>query len=619
MPTSPQAPPRPSVSEDELRLERLRRQRYRYPLWRLIWANLHDDLQVLRRAWFSLSALLLVLTSGTFYLFIRYFPQRCAATGKECGIDLAQSLYETLQLLIFQSSLEFPSEPIGRLLFFATPLLGLFFLLQSAIDLSRLIFNKNSNPEQWQLSLAHTFSNHVIICGLGRVGYRTVLQLLETGYDVVVIEINWHSEFVATLLRLKVPVIRGDARDPDVLEQAGLGRARGLIAVINDDLKNIEIVLSARRSCSTIQTVLRIYNHELDTNLERNFGPNTAFCISDLAAPTFAAATVSREIAQVINLPEGMLGISEINVAPDSLISGFMRAIEDRYSVRILQQRDQRGREQRRGFIQKIEAGDSILCLGRMEDIEQLRLANQPHSKTGFLQPSTAKQVEKSANTIIVCGMGQVGIHVIRLLLVNVPHLEIVAICLPETPASIVDKIADLGVHTLCGDARDPQVLAAAGLDRAYTVASLYSNDLLNVQVGIAARAQRPDIHLVLRVFSDVLAERLSALFGINTAYSTSALAAPSLAAAAVLYDVGYALDGGEHLLATRTITVRSDDQFNDQPISRIRERMGLLIIALRRNGTAQTLPSLDTTLQPDDELVLLGDLSALAPPRKRG
>ncbi|EFO81469.1 TrkA-N domain protein [Oscillochloris trichoides DG-6] len=608
-PRSTPTKPRPSASEDEVRLDRLRQRRRRYPLWRLVWANLRDDLRLLKRAWFSLSALLLVLSSGTLYLYWAYFPQHCQTDGSDCGVDLAQALYETLQLLIFQSGLAFPPDLVGRLLFFAIPLLGLFFLLQSAIDLSRLIFDKSANPEIWQIALARTFSNHVIIAGLGRVGYRTALQLLDAGYEVVVIEADWASEFVATLLQLKVPVVRGDARDPQILRQAGATRARGLIAAINDDLRNIEIVLTARRIAPDLQTVLRIYNRELDANLERSFGPNTAFCISMLSAPTFAAAALSREIVQVLNLPEGLLGISELTVAPESSLSGFVRSIEEQYGVRVLRHRDPHGRERRPGFMQQFAAGDVVLMIGRLENLERARLANVPQSKTGFLRPLVHQATGPTLNGVIVCGMGQVGLQVIRLLLANAPHAEIVAICTPDTPARIVAEISQLGVRVVKGDARLPHVLAEAGLERAYALASLYSNDLLNVQVGMAARSQRPDLHLVLRVFSDVLAERLAVLFGINTAYSTSALAAPALAAAAIRYDVGYAFDVGERILATRVLHVADGDALLGQRVADLREARGQLVICLRRSGSSFVPPGLEERLQPGDEVVVVGDI----------
>jgi Trk K+ transport system NAD-binding subunit len=612
----PNTPPRPAASEDEVRLERLRLRRRSYPLWRLIWANLRDDARLLRQAWFPLISLLLVLAGGTLYLLLIYFPASCASAGAPCDVDLALALYATLQLLIFQSGLAFPADPAGRLLFFAIPLLGLFFLLQSAIDLGRLLFDKSISPAAWQVSLASTFSDHLIICGLSRVGYRAVLQLLDSGYDVVAIDLNWDGEFVSTVLRLKVPVILGDARDPDVLAQAGLGRARGLIAAIDDDLKNIEIALTARRRRPDLPTVLRIFNRQLDISLERSFGRNSAFSSSALAAPTFAAAAMSRAIVHVLGLPEDLLGVSEITVASESVLCGFTRSLEDRYAVRLLRHRDQSGRERRPGFMQKVDSGDVLLLLGRLDDLERARLDNLPDSKIGFLRPAVLQRPTARYNTVIVCGMGKVGTQVVRLLAARVPRPEIVAICTPATAAAVVAELEALDVRVLRGDPSDPALLEQAGLLRAYSVASLFSDDLTNLQVGLAARGLRPDVHLVLRVFSDVLAERLSALFGINTAYSTSALAAPTLAAAAVLRDIQHAFDVGERLYATQTARAQAGDQLAGQSVGELRERLGLLVVALRRAGQAHNPPPLDMQVASGDELVLLGPLHNL--PRGR-
>jgi Trk K+ transport system NAD-binding subunit len=168
-------------------------------------------------------------------------------------------------------------------------------------------------------------------------------------------------------------------------------------------------------------------------------------------------------------------------------------------------------------------------------------------------------------------------------------------------------------VRVIRGDAREPAVLQRAGLAQAYAVAAVFGDDLANLQIGLAARELRPDIHLVLRVFSDVLAERLSTLFGINTAYSTSALAAPTLAAAAVLREVEHAFDVGERLFAIETLPVTAGDKLVGRTVAELREQSDTLVIALRRDGRRERLPAHDESLQPGDEVVILGDLPALA------
>jgi Trk K+ transport system NAD-binding subunit len=144
-------------------------------------------------------------------------------------------------------------------------------------------------------------------------------------------------------------------------------------------------------------------------------------------------------------------------------------------------------------------------------------------------------------------------------------------------------------------------------------VAAVVGDDLTNLQVGLSARRLRPNIHLVLRVFSDVLAERLAALFGINTAFSTSALAAPTLAAAAVLREVDHAFDVGERLYATESLTIAQGDGLAGRSVADLRERSDALVIALRRGDVARPLPANDVFLTPGDQAVLLADLAALA------
>jgi Trk K+ transport system NAD-binding subunit len=595
-------PPRLTASDDEIRLERLRKRRRRYPLWRLLRANIRDILLLGRQAWLSLLLLILLLIGGATYIQRQFFPD-----------DFAQALYATIFLLVFNSPVDFPSDWLGRAIFFAVPLLGLFFLLQSVVDFARLVFDKGSRREGWQISLASTFSDHVIVCGVGRVGYRVMLQLLDAGHEVVAVEIDPASEFAATVTRLKVPLIVGDARDPDVLRSAGLSRARGLIAAINDDLKNIEIALTARRRAPELPTVMRIFNRELDVNLERRFGRNSAFSSSALAAPTFAAAAVSREIVHVLNLPEGLLGLSEVTVAEESEISGFARALEERYGVRVIRHRDAAGRERKRGFLSKLETGDLVLLLGTLEQLESVRLDNLARSKLRFLEASKPQHPTERLNTVIVCGLGKVGSAVLRLLLRMDPRPQLVVICSHTTPHELTAPFEGKGVRVIRGDAREPAVLQRAGLAQAYAVAAVFGDDLANLQIGLAARELRPDIHLVLRVFSDVLAERLSTLFGINTAYSTSALAAPTLAAAAVLREVEHAFDVGERLFAIETLPVTAGDTLVGRTVAELREQSDTLVTALRRDGRRERLPAHDESLQPGDEVVILGDLPALA------
>jgi Trk K+ transport system NAD-binding subunit len=626
----------------DTRVERL--QRRRHPIMRLIRASIWDFFLLLRDAWVSLLGFVLLTSVSTLYLIYAY-NDHARAEVEAFQIDTA--LYETMLLMSLESGLPLPiNDPLGEALFFIVPVLGLALVFQSVLNFSRLVLDKSSRIEYWQVSLAHTFKDHIIICGLGNVSYRVILQLLEANRDVLVIEKDWNSEYVDSVLSLKVPVILGDARNARTLQQARIQHAHSLIAATHEDLINIEIGLAARRRRGKLPIVLRIFNDELDTNLENRFGHNSAFSASALAAPTFATAAMGRSIAHVLPLPPGFtvgeqgvtfLGVMQLTISQQSQLTGSPQACEERYGIRILrhiQTKDLRKHGVRllqsradRQASASLSPGDIIVILGPMAILEQLRVLNeQNHNleriplRTFSLEPLPGH--DRAYDTVIVCGLGKVGYRVVTELLALEPRAKVVVVCAPDdTPGPFIESLQEMGVTTIFGDARRSRILQEAGIDRACSVVAVTSNDLINLQIGLAAQRLYKDIDLVLRVFSDTLAERLSTLFGVHTTFSIAALAAPTLAAAGVVHGIDYAIEIGEQVFSAATIALHPGDRFIGLSIAELRERHNLLVIAVRRDKQSIDNLALTTRLQAHDELVLLADivrLSKLDPDRLR-
>jgi len=85
---------------------------------------------------------------------------------------------------------------------------------------------------------------HWIVCGFGRVGSMVASDLVADGHKVVVIDVREDS-----LQRAEAAgylVVHGDGATDDVLRQAGVERARGLVAAIDSDAQNVYVTLTAR-------------------------------------------------------------------------------------------------------------------------------------------------------------------------------------------------------------------------------------------------------------------------------------------------------------------------------------------------------------------------------------
>ena len=87
-------------------------------------------------------------------------------------------------------------------------------------------------------------SGHYIICGFGRVGQEVALELKREGIHFVVIEIDAAS--IARCEELGYDYVKGSASEEEILKDAGIMRAAGLVTATDSDAENVFVTLSAK-------------------------------------------------------------------------------------------------------------------------------------------------------------------------------------------------------------------------------------------------------------------------------------------------------------------------------------------------------------------------------------
>ncbi|HTC93058.1 MAG TPA: potassium channel protein [Terriglobales bacterium] len=101
--------------------------------------------------------------------------------------------------------------------------------------------------------------DHYVVCGLGMTGRYAVEELQKTGTPFVIVET--HQENIQKLLEHKdlsnLLYIIGDATDDEVLTEAGISRARGLIVALSADKDNLVIIVMVRQMNPKIRIVAR--------------------------------------------------------------------------------------------------------------------------------------------------------------------------------------------------------------------------------------------------------------------------------------------------------------------------------------------------------------------------
>lgn len=135
----------------------------------------------------------------------------------------------------------------------------------------------------------YKYKNHIILCGLGRLGYFVAEELVRRGEQLVIVELDEGSSNSDYFRSLKVDVYNGNARLPKVLQDVGVQNCKALISVISDDYINLEIALNARYFQPDIQLVLRIFDESMARVIKERFHIHQTQSMSYLAAQKFAS------------------------------------------------------------------------------------------------------------------------------------------------------------------------------------------------------------------------------------------------------------------------------------------------------------------------------------------
>jgi voltage-gated potassium channel len=103
------------------------------------------------------------------------------------------------------------------------------------------------------------FTDHYIICGIGRVGTNVAHELSVTNRDYVIIDTNQHKIDEFREHYPDVSYLHGDGSEDEILLDAGIGRAAGVFAITGEDSKNLVITLSAKQLNPVVRVVARCH------------------------------------------------------------------------------------------------------------------------------------------------------------------------------------------------------------------------------------------------------------------------------------------------------------------------------------------------------------------------
>jgi Trk K+ transport system NAD-binding subunit len=164
--------------------------------------------------------------------------------------------------------------------------------------------------------------DHVVVCGLGNIGFRMVEQLHDLGVPLVAAELQEGNRYLPAVRRLGVPVLVADIRLPETLQALQVQRARSVVVVTSSDIVNLETALNTQTLRPEVRVVLRLFDPDLAARVERAFGIHISRSPSALAAPAFAAAAAGEHVLATIAVGAEVLAVVRLQVAPGCRVQG---------------------------------------------------------------------------------------------------------------------------------------------------------------------------------------------------------------------------------------------------------------------------------------------------------
>lgn len=268
-------------------------------------------------------------------------------------------------------------DTAGRIWTMVVTVAGVAIIFGGVGIMAESLFNAASTGERDRRRMRDAIGalrGHFVVCGYGRVGSTVARHLAQSGQAIVVIDVN-NASLVAAWNDGHI-VVEGDATADATLRAAGLERARGLVSVMDSDVGNVYVTLSARNLNPNLVIVARASAEETESKLiqagaDRVVSPYTR------AGRHMAELAIRPQVADFLDaaLSHGELafGIEELLVAEGGPLVGTSVGELQKDGIHVLAiVRGDRQFEANPPSERRLAAHDSLILSGAQEPLQRL-------------------------------------------------------------------------------------------------------------------------------------------------------------------------------------------------------------------------------------------------------
>jgi Trk K+ transport system NAD-binding subunit len=210
-------------------------------------------------------------------------------------------------------------------------------------------------------------------------------------------------------------------------------------------------------------------------------------------------------------------------------------------------------------------------------------------------------------HTILV-GLGNVGTRVLQELVEQKIPTSVITLESEKHNEFVEQMLEDKGVAVIFGDASRRKTLREAGILKARALIVVTDNELMNFKIAVKAKELNPKLRTVIRVFDQVFANRVTEVFDIDAAISTSSITASAFIAKTYEDEIIQSFKSKKTGTDFHLFELQLDNEFDKINVELFEQNYNVTILALDKEAH----PEHDDLIEPGANVLVLGDINAL-------
>jgi voltage-gated potassium channel len=224
-----------------------------------------------------------------------------------------------------------------------------------------------------------SLKDHFLVCGFGRVGRAAAIELQRTNVPFLVMDRS--RERVDRAMRSGMLAVLADSTNDDMLREAGVMRARGLIAALSTDADNLFLILSAKALNPKLKVASRVAEEASEIKMRRA-GADAVFMPYSMTGYRLAQSILRPHVFEFLDVTGtasaiGLnVGMDQVEIGPASPMAGkSLQDLQLRRDLGVIVLAIRRGNGEMHfnpPAAAVIGGGDTLIVMGGFDSVRKL-------------------------------------------------------------------------------------------------------------------------------------------------------------------------------------------------------------------------------------------------------